>query len=74
MYKFENHNITITPDSVELVSVTFNIKSEITTAEIILTTEKSSYGTFISSATQPTSWTTEALNTWVNETLKQYEL
>lgn len=73
-YKFEEHNVTITSTNVELVSVTFNLKSEITTAEIILNTSESSYGTFISSNIQPESWTTNALQTWVAETLKQYEI
>lgn len=73
-YKFEEHNIIIEPDSIDIISISHNLKSETTSAEIQLQTAKCLYGVSISDKSQPVSWTVEEIGIWVNNILKQYEV
>lgn len=73
-YKFEEFNIEFENPETEVIFAGFNLKTGVTTADILLTVDGAKFVKTITGNTQPTSWTVEAITEWVNENLKQYEV
>lgn len=72
-YKFPEHNVTITPITIEVDSVTYKPKNKITMVDVKLSTENCEYITTISGNDSPEIWEMTAIQKWVNDKLKDYE-
>jgi hypothetical protein len=73
-YKFEQFKTEITDPTVEVKSVTDDINAKTCTAEVILKTDKATFGVVLSGFTYLKTWADADIIKWVNTELTKYKI
>ena len=73
-YKFEQFNIEIVNPSIEVLSVSDDIKQKTCTISIQLTTNSAKFGVDLNGFTYLETWEDKDIYYWVQIELKKYEI
>lgn len=73
-YKFEQFNIEIVNPTIEVLSVSDDIKQKTCSVSILLSTDSAKFGVDLNGFTYLDTWEDSEVYKWVEVELKKYEL